>query len=322
MDGYKRISRNYKHGPKFKMRIGLVTGRSGSTLVRHLVKLGHDVFLVSGSKLDSGYELARDSYIRYIPKENYTKSHIQDLVEFLVHSEIDGFILGTGVWFAHDIAKELHEKGIRVSHDIFTIDVFKNKLRTKDLFVQNSFSVARHVTDLASVNELTFPIVLKSNIDLFAVCKFDDKQTLIDYVNSLDGQIISRGLIIEEYLEGSDATIPIFIEKNGKCFSPGVVYWSKQSNYKLEGFEEYRQQWLDKETEKDLVNIAKSFIQKMDYYGVCRFDIRFNEEKIVWLEINSVVSIRNSGSSFKALEAVGVNYVELALETYLNNIRK
>lgn len=301
------------------MRVGIVTGRSGSTLVKHLVDLGHEVVLVAGSTVDSGYEFAHDSLIKFIPKENYAKANIQEMIDFLVAAEIDGFLLGTGVWFAHDIAIELNKRGIRVSHDINTIHVFKDKLKTKNLFVKNSFAVARHVTDIDLVKQLEFPVVLKSKIDLFPVCKFNDEQKLNEYLNVIDKEIISKGIIIEEFLDGADATIPVFVEKGGRCYSPGVVYWSKQSNYKLEGFEDYKQQWMDEKTEEYLVNLATNFIVKTGYYGVCRFDLRFNKEKIVWLEINSVVSIRTSGSSFNALKEKGINYAELAVRTYLNN---
>jgi D-alanine-D-alanine ligase-like ATP-grasp enzyme len=131
---------------------------------------------------------------------------------------------------------------------------------------------------------------------------------------------LSKGILIEEYIDGNDLTIPVFASINSvEC--PCLVYWSKQTNYKLEGFGELTNDKIPLDIEQVLLKDCQSMIQKLGYFGVCRFDIRVSKEEYYFLEINSVVSIRDEGSSFKAMKAKGINYVKKSIDVYLNNIK-
>lgn len=47
------------------MKVGIITGKSGNTLVKHLNDLGHTVYVVTGDLENGGVNLAKDYYHNY-----------------------------------------------------------------------------------------------------------------------------------------------------------------------------------------------------------------------------------------------------------------
>lgn len=304
------------------MKLGIVTGKSGNTLVKYLVGLGHEVYVITGDYKSGGGEHAKAVYYKYFIVADDSTEEYKKICNWLVDKGIDGFILGTGVWFAHEIAFKLNkEYGVSISHNVDYLGVFKNKFKTKELFAKFGLMSAKHqfLTTKIFNFELEPPFVVKNNIDLFPVWLCHSIEEFLTFQSKTSDSIWTRGVLLEEYIEGNDLTIPVFARVNSVDV-PCLVYWSKQANYKLEGFGDLTQDRIPVEVQQKLLKECKLMIEDLGYFGVCRFDVRVSKEEYYYLEINSVVSIRDEGSSFKAMKEVGINYVERAMTVYLDNI--
>ena len=132
--------------------------------------------------------------------------------------------------------------------------------------------------------------------------------------------IIINGIIIEEYADGNDCTVPVFSDIDN-IHAPAIVYWSKQQTYKLKGFSKLKSYTLSQNQEDLIVRKCEEIVHNIGYRGVCRFDIRITNDNYYFLEINSVISIRSEGTSFQALKEKGINILEKSLKVYLNNIK-
>lgn len=304
------------------MKLGIVTGKSGKTLVKYLVELGHEVYVVTGDHKNGGGEYARDVYYKYFDVKNENRSEYQLICDWLVNIGIEGFILGTGVWFAHEIAYKLSKEfDVCISHNVDYLGVFKNKLKTKELFIDFGLNTPRYQYLSSKDTNLIFepPFVVKSNIDLFPVWLCHSREDFLAFQIETVDAIWNKGVLLEEYIEGNDLTIPVFAGLKSVDV-PSLVYWSKQVNYRLEGFGELTGDRIPENVQDCILKECKKMIEELGYFGVCRFDIRVSKSAYYYLEINSVVSIRDEGSSFLAMKEVGINYVERAMSVYLDNI--
>lgn len=304
------------------MKIGIITGKSGNTLVSNLVKRGHSVYVLTGDHENGGVNFANDSYCHYFNLQEDNSLHYKNICNWFLKHKIDGLILGTGVWFAHEIAIMLSKQhGIPCSHNVEYISVFKDKIKTKQKFKEFGLKTPefQFFYDKNTNINLTTPFVVKSNIDLFPVWLCHDTKAFDNFKERINDSVWSKGILIEKFIDGNDLTIPVFATRT-IVKTPSLVYWSKQTNYKLEGFGELTNDYIPKELESTLLNESNSMISNLGYYGVCRFDVRVSREDYYYLEINSVVSIRNQGTSFKAMKKVGINYSDKAIDVYLNNL--
>lgn len=304
------------------MKLGLVSGKSSGTLITELKKRGHEIYLVCGKQSDPGYLEADKSIAMYFTLEN-TNENISIAVNFFIENNIDAFILGTGTWFTFEIANQLIEQNIPISHNIEISKLFKNKTLTKELFVSNnlitpSFQTLYDLSD-EQIKDINYPIVVKSNIDLFPVFLCKDKERLIKLRSEVDDTVIQKGVLFEECIEGNDITIPVSATKS-EVNALDVIYWSKQHNYRLEGFNELVNVRLTKNQENILKDACEKFIISTKYYGLCRFDLRITEDISYFLEVNSVISIRNEGSSYQSMINKGIQLEKIAIDTYLKNI--
>ncbi len=164
-----------------------------------------------------------------------------------------------------------------------------------------------------------FPSVIKSNIDLFPVFYCKDKSRILKLIDEVEQDKLDKGVLVEECIEGNDITIPVAATKS-KIKALDVIYWSKQHNYKLEGFNDLLDIKLSQEQENELLSKCEEFINKTGYYGLCRFDLRISKTDYYFLEVNSVISIRNEGSSYQSMIKNGIILEKLAIDTYIDNI--
>lgn len=303
------------------MKIALITGKSGNTLTKALIHKGHEVYVITGDKETGGVKYAKDSFVHYFSIDEDNSQTYEDICTWVLKYKVQGLILGTGVWFALDLAKILNEKyNIPTSHEVNFLSIFKNKLETKVLFDKyNLPTLPYHFVKDYSKVDFPIPFVVKSNIDLFPVWLCHSMEEFYEFRKELPEYILNKGILLEEYLDGNDATIPVSVTKK-ETIAPCVVYWSKQQNYRLKGFGELNPDKLDLEQTQSVLQKCKKMIQNTEYLGLCRFDLRIADNKYCLLEINSVVSIRNEGSSYQAMRREGIDYVDFALNTYLTNI--
>lgn len=304
------------------MKIGIITGKSGNTLVRYLKEQGHTIYVITGDLENGGVIFAKEYYHHYFNINDDNSVVYTDICEWLQSNSVGGFILGTGVWFAHDIALMLNNSyGIPCSHSVDYISVFKDKIMTKGLFKKYGLRtpVYQSFYDKNTDVKLCVPFVVKSSIDVFPVWLCHKLVDFNVFKDSMSDSVWARGVLIEQYIEGNDLTVPVFSAR-GESKESCLVYWSKQKNYKLEGFGELTSDRIPEEVEGGILDECNLMIADLGYFGVCRFDIRVSNNEYYYLEINSVVSIRNEGSSFKAMKDVGINYLEKAIDVYIKNI--
>lgn len=305
-----------------KLRIGLVAGKSGETIIKEIQKKNHDVVLLCGNKNDSGVKFANEVLVLDFNLSN-TEEYVKIAYDYFIKQKIDAFVLGTGTWFAFEIAEMLLKSGIQISHNIDVSRVYKNKLNTKVEFEKFNYNTPSYnytkKIDAQFVNSIDYPKVVKSNIDLFPVFLCKTKERLLQLADEYPSNIIEQGVLIEEYIEGNDITIPIVATRDS-VRALGVFYWSKQHNYKLEGFDALLPILLSEDTQNDLLLRCERFIKDSKYFGVCRFDLRIGENDVYFLEINSVISIRNTGSSYLTMAKDGILLEELAVEAYIKNV--
>lgn len=302
-------------------KIGLIAGRSAETLVKNLKNLDLKVFLFTGNEDNKAIPIADKSFVQFITIND--KESIKSAVKWFVDQEIEAIILGTGIWFAHEIAIELNKRyNIPLSHNPEFISTFKSKSLTKELFIADKIPTPKYILikNETIPSFINFPKVIKSDIDLFPVWLCHTKEEFDKWYESLSKEVIASGILIEDYYDGSDFTVPIFATRDN-VKAPLVVQWSKQKNYKLKGFSEYQESIIPKKIQDDLRLLCENFISKLGYFGVARADIRYvDENNYYFLEINSVISIREEGSSYQAFREQGINLINEALKTYLYNL--
>jgi carbamoylphosphate synthase large subunit len=304
------------------MRIGLISGKSSKTLTLELKRRGFEVILLCGKSSDPGFNDANQSLELFFTLKN-TQSNIKIAVNYFLENKISALILGTGTWFAFEIAEVLEKKGIPTSHNLQISKVFKDKFLTKKLFERYGLNTPEYIfknkIKKEDIIEMKFPSVIKSNIDLFPVFLCKDEIRGLKFIEETDNDIIKKGVLFEKYYQGNDITIPVMATKNNSK-GLGVIYWSKQMNYRLEGFDALQKIKLNTEDENSLINMCENFLLKTGYYGLCRFDIRLTKQDKFFLEVNSVISIRNDGTSYQSMINKDINLEKIAIDTYLKNI--
>jgi len=300
-------------------RIGLIAGKSSETLTKAIQSRGYQVVLLCGKESDPGFLVADFSKAMFFSISDKDVNY-QEAVTFFKNHQIDGLILGTGIWFALEIANRLYDEGIPISHSPKHLKLFKDKNATKKIFKEEGFPIIEsQILFNRYVPSISLPFVVKSNIDLFPVFLCHSHEDYIRFVSKLSDNVLKNGILIEEYVEGNDCTVPVFCD-HLRVFAPQIIYWSKQKNYKLEGFSDLKDYLISESAASKVTQICEKLVLKTGYRGVCRFDIRIGKRGFYFLEINSVVSIRSEGSSFEAMSDAGIDYINMAITTYLNNI--
>ena len=305
--------------------IGLIAGRSGKTLINRLKEKGLDVALICGDESDSGFNLATYSKAIKFTPISY-KTQVEEAIHFFKNKNIHGLILGTGTWFALEILKFFAKENLPVSHHPDSTFLFKDKYKTKSIFQKKGMKTPNgyliyNMRDLFDANiEILGGVVVKSNIDLFPVSCFYSQKKLVDFLSSIEDGIFKKGILLETFVHGNDATVPLFVSKNEDINFQKIIYWSKQYNYKLKGFGELENYKLNNMQKDEIKKEVFEFIKSTNYYGVCRFDIRVAKDTYYYLEVNSVVSIRDEGSSYKSFKKEGILLDTLAIDAYLENL--
>ena len=98
-----------------KLRIGLVAGKSGETIIKEIQKKNHDVVLLCGNKNDSGVKFANEVLVLDFNLSN-TEEYVTIAYDYFIKQKIDAFVLGTGTWFAFEIAEMLLKSGIQTGN--------------------------------------------------------------------------------------------------------------------------------------------------------------------------------------------------------------
>jgi predicted ATP-grasp superfamily ATP-dependent carboligase len=304
------------------MKIALLASNSSGTLTKELQRRGNEVVLLCGKDSDPGVPLADHSRAIYFDSRS-TATDYRDAAGWILDNAVDGLILGSGTVHSIEIARLCAIAGVPLSHSIDHVLLFKNKWKTKRLLRQHEMRTpdACMISDENKElpRDLCFPVVVKSNLDLFGVSLVHERETLRQYLRQQSVGVLRAGVLLEKFIDGNDCTVPVFLSGRHSYCGP-VVYWSKQLNYALPGFTGLKPTRLTVRDEQRVREQCLNVLSSINYRGVCRFDIRVGDDDLFFLEINEVISIRDEGTSFQAMQAAGVSLVSRAVDTYLENI--
>ena len=103
--------------------------------------------------------------------------------------------------------------------------------------------------------------------------------------------LVQSDILIEEYIIGTDITVPVLVSKDGAT-AIMVSYYSKSKECHLKGFntESRKEISLSQVQEQKVRNYCEQAAMKTGMEGLCRLDVMITEDdRISILEANSVM---------------------------------
>lgn len=269
--------------------IGIIAGISGEVIRKELENKGYKTCVISGRKDDVGMEKS-DLYLA----EDLRKK--ENILKFLQKNNISKLILGTGHILAFELAEYLNKNGIKISINPEKSLLAKDKYLYKEKLEELGFLTPKFIKlkkdealNIEKINKLKFPVVIKSTIDTMYPQKISLKDEALKVIETI--QKTDSDVLIEEYIEGIDTTIPVYSNKE-ETKAIIVSYYSKAKECKLKGFlfEGSNEKKLTKEIEKKLMNFSEEVVKKTGTIGMVRLDIIVDSDNNFYiLECNSVM---------------------------------
>lgn len=267
--------------------IAVVAGISGEVIANELKKRNYGVAIIGGKENESGMDIA--DYVLVSDLDNHEK-----IYNFLTEHGIDKVIFGTGHIKAFFLAEYLCSKHIKASIDPQVSLIAKDKFLYKESLIENGFTTPNQVIfrkdEAFSLDKvqgsIELPCVIKSTTD---AC-YPQKVKHISEVEKavLEIQNLGTDVLIEEFIEGVDLTVP-FISNYKDVKAVMVSYYSKAKECKLKGFDSFCDMKLDSETEAEILKYSEDVVKKTKVIGVGRLDIIVRNNKFYVLECNSVM---------------------------------
>lgn len=297
--------------------IGLIAGRSGDTLTNELKKRGYEVALVIGKEDEPGSKEADFVFI------NDLRNH-KEIYNFFKEKNVNYLVVGTGHYLALELFKYLEKKGIKLSINLTTTLLCKNKYKLKEKIEKMGYKTPKYLLidkskdffEIANIVEKNFnyPIVLKSPDDKVLPVAVQNIEEIRYYCKLLKEK--SSDIMLEEYIVGSDVTTPVL--NDGKITKAlGIMYWSKGKEENLKGFEKaYSNKIPD---EEDVLKQISNLIKELNVLGLSRVDYIYKDKQIYILEINSIIVTGNTGSTYnETWKKNGYKFPALLIENALN----
>lgn len=300
--------------------IGIIAGISNEVIRKELEKKGYKTCIISGRKDEVGMEKA-DLFLVEDLKEK------ENILKFLQVNNISEIILGTGHILAFQLAEYLNENGIKTSVNPKKSLLAKDKYLYKEELEKLGFLTPKFIKlkkdekiDEEKIKKLSFPVVVKSTIDTMYPQKVLSKENIINIVEEV--QKTNSDVLIEEYIEGIDTTVPVYsnFEETRAIL---VSYYSKAKECKLKGFTyEGNNKKLSKEIEAKLMSFSEEVVKKTGTIGMVRLDIIVDSNNNFYiLECNSVMVTGvhpnqiEYGTEF--LEKENINFAKYTVENAL-----
>ncbi|MEG1506143.1 MAG: ATP-grasp domain-containing protein [Bacilli bacterium] len=266
------------------MKIGLIAGRSGEALYRELKKTGKEIYLLAGNESDSGVDIALNKFICDFEKK-------KEIEEYLRKNNVKQIIVGTGHIKVLNLLEYLQKKGYKLSIELEKINLCKDKHKLKKELINlgyftPKYCLYKNIAELEKDVQIKFPCVLKSTVDKFSPSLIRERKILLKKIEEY--QFIESEIILEEYIEGNEISIPVI--NNGEQINIlGIMNYSKGKDEKLEGFENLVVEQLNEEKEKEVTKLSLNLIKQLQVYGLSRIDAIIKEERIYILEINGII---------------------------------
>lgn len=293
--------------------IGLIGGKSGDLVSQEIQKRGYKVALVCGKENEQGFDIADKVFVKDL-------SNKKEILEFFLNLGVTEVIISTGHILAFELADYLEKNQMKISIDVKTSFLCKDKYALKEKMLEYGFDTpkflffqydSKHLNNLEKITEnFNFPLVLKPNTDKLEPIAVHNKEELYKYYYKIVN--LNSNILVEELIIGSDLTVPVLYDgENIK--SIGIMYWAKGSEDKLIGFEASKSYKIN--NEEAVIETVEKLIKKINVLGLSRADLIVTEDKIYFLEINSVIVCGNLGGTYTKLWiSKGYNFASLLVD--------
>jgi D-alanine-D-alanine ligase len=270
--------------------IGIIAGISGEILTRKLQEKGFQVALVAGREGESGTDIANVICIADLREK-------KRIIDFFHDHQVHYILVGTGHVLALELSKELKCCGFVLSNNPDASLLAKNKIRYKERLITEGFDTPRFIVSKGDVlpkvdsviEKLGLPCVVKSAIDCILPQKANSREELEQAIQEVS--LVQSDILIEEYIIGTDITVPVLVSKDGAT-AIMISYYSKSKECHLKGFntESRKNITLSQMQEQKVRNYCEQAAIKTGMEGLCRLDVMITEDdRISILEANSVM---------------------------------
>ncbi|MGF3114056.1 ATP-grasp domain-containing protein [Facklamia sp. P12937] len=299
--------------------IGLIAGSSGDSLIDRLHFKGYKVALIAGKKGEPGSDKA--DYLLETDLSNSNK-----IINFFNRLNVKKVLIGTG----HIKALELVGNrdfnfitNINLNRSMLAKDKlkFKKEILAHNIYTPKFFSFD-NIQSLINktedvLYELKFPLVVKPNKDIVLPVKVNNIENMYDSAKLCLQS--NNKIIVEEYIEGNDCTVPIYYNLKDSPKSLGVVYYSKAKEYKLNGFSEAKSEKMSPEIEQRIQDMALKVVKSLNIPGLSRVDIILDEKELkpYVLELNSIIVTGYNGSSYNFFKNQNIDISAIMIDTSL-----
>lgn len=194
-----------------------------------------------------------------------------------------------------------------------------NKKQSKRILKSEGINVAdgiflrkNHALTRESLNKLNFPLIVKPNNggSSIGISLVNDSEDLNKAL--VDAFLYSEEVLIEEYLNGKEYTVPIL---NGSALPTLAIsfnssFFNYESKYtSLDTIEEVA--FLPEELKKEIEFIAEKSYELLDCKAYARVDIIVSNGKPYVLELNTLPGMTSASLFPKSAKAVGIGFSEL-----------
>lgn len=281
-----------------KIRIGIIGGGSGDVLAATACNMNLKTILVAGKETDRGVDIADESYvIDYKNKE--------EIVELLLE-KVDCTVIGTGHKYAHEIAKELYDKGMPISIEPYKAEYGKNKLKTYEMlkslgYKAPDYIIVEYGTQITKnlLENITLPCVVKSIEDAVGTAKANNIEQLRSILE--ENMNNKSSAIVQEFIDGLDVTIPVIsdgtkieaVKRALDLKDLNRIAIIDLANFENTEFEFERFEVINEEVKDHIIKLVEDVVVKIGLVGVPRFDIKVTRDREIYvLEINEVAVSR------------------------------
>lgn len=189
----------------------------------------------------------------------------------------------------------------------------KRILKSEGINVANGISLRKnHTLTMESLNKLTFPLIVKPNNggSSMGISLVNNTKDLSNALG--DAFLYSEEVLIEEYLNGKEYTVPIL---NGSALPTlAISFNSKFFNYEskyISGDTIEEVASLSEELKKEIETIAEKSYELLDCKAYARVDIIVSNGKPYVLELNTLPGMTSASLFPKSAKAIGIGFSEL-----------
>ncbi len=306
--------------------IGIIAGISGEAIVTEVKKLGYKTLIISGREKDSGMNISDKNLVIDLKLK-------EEIYQELRKNNVEKIILGTGHILAFQLASFLLDKGMKVSINPESSLIAKDKFLYKKILSSKGILTPKFLLinqgkeyDLEKIiEEIGLPCVIKSTIDTIYPKKANTKEEIIKYTK--DVERTNSPVLIEEFIEGIDITIPVYSNYN-EVKAVKISYYSKAKECNLIGFNFSENTIkLPNDIENRILKFSEEVIRKTNIIGMARLDIIVDKNMDCYvLECNSVMvtgvhpNQMEYGKEF--LQKENINFAELTVKNALKIFSK